>query len=129
MFILLLFNINIYAACPTINADGTCKKSASSKSTKTCNTGYYLDSKNNCVPCPTGCTACTSDTVCTECQPKYALVTNREGLCMACPQQCTDTCSITPGPYYTYDYMCLVSLPPSSPTTPPAVAWRISFSS
>lgn len=119
-FILLLFNINIYAACPTINPDGSCKKSSSSKSSTTCSTGYYLDSKNKCIACPSGCIACTSDTICTECQPKYALVNNKEGLCMACPDYCLDSCSISSGPYGTYSYTCLTNIQPnpSNPSNP-----------
>lgn len=70
--------------------DARCSACGSSKDVCTqCEAGWSLVN-NACVMCPSGCSACTSETACTTCSAGYFL--NDQGSCTACPAGCA-TCS------------------------------------
>jgi len=72
-----------------------------------CMDGFYADSKNNCVPCPSGCGICSSATNCTSCvtlatpsangqcncpaQTYFTVSSDGVRYCAACGPYCT-TC-------------------------------------
>lgn len=60
-------------------------------SCKTCISKYYFDG-TSCTACPTGCSKCTSSTICTSCDKKYTLISNK---CVACTSLYCDTCLST----------------------------------
>ncbi|EAS05887.3 hypothetical protein TTHERM_01144950 (macronuclear) [Tetrahymena thermophila SB210] len=79
------------SSCPTtfVSNDSTqscdCRpnSSISPKKQCLCNTGF-IDEGVNCVPCPSNCDTCSSETQCTTCQEKYYLFI--DGTCVSsCP--------------------------------------------
>lgn len=65
--------------CPTITNCNSCNVLDSTKCID-CVTGYYLNSASICTACPqTGCSACTSDSVCTAASSGYYLLVDITG--------------------------------------------------
>ena len=50
---------------------------------------YYYNYYDNCIPCPFGCKACTSNQLCTICEKGYYL----DGICKFCPESNCEICN------------------------------------
>jgi hypothetical protein len=68
----------------------------------TCSDGFYLNSNQNCVSCPSGCATCTGSGVCTSCTVNTTITTNvnyggsyTQLICQPCAKPC-QTCSQSP---------------------------------
>jgi cysteine-rich repeat protein len=61
----------------------------------TCPNGQFLNPASGCVPCPTGCTSCSSASVCRTCTTGYSLSAN--GLCTLTPVSVCGNGIIQPG--------------------------------
>ena len=46
-----------------------------------CKTGYYISESNTCLPCPSSCSSCLSESYCTEC---INGIENKDGKCEEC---------------------------------------------
>lgn len=62
-------------ACP----DGCDNCDTNPATCDTCSTGYYIDSSNLCLACPSNCLACSTPYVCTTCTPGYDTTINSNG--------------------------------------------------
>jgi hypothetical protein len=77
--------------CPTIANCKQCSKT-NLQACAICNAGYYVNSPS-CVACPSQCTTCISDTICTGCVSGYTLPNSvTQGSCIACTSPCL-TCA------------------------------------
>ena len=78
-------------ACPTLANCLQCDATATATCTL-CAYGHYLDSNSDCQACPSGCTTCSSSTVCDVCMSGYTLsLSVTQGECIICIAPCV-TC-------------------------------------